>query len=265
MKRQPIVLSIAGSDNTGGAGIQADIKTCCRFSVYAATVISGVTAQNSNAVYAVEPVSEKVLLEQIDSIFEVMRPDAIKTGMLPSPVIIELVASRLRKYDVVNFVADPVMVATNGGALVSPGSETVDAFRKHLLPLATLVTPNIPEASAFLGRDIASDDPGQVCRELLEICNTGAVLLKGGHSGDNIASDILYDGKFFRTFSDEKIDTPNTHGTGCSLSAAIACGLAKGLKIDDAVAEGKRFVSNAIKGAADLCIMHGPGPLDFFV
>lgn len=265
MKTQKTVLSIAGSDNTGGAGIQADLKTCCAFGVYGATVITGVTAQNSRKVFGVEPVSLSMLDDQIDAVFEVMRPDAIKTGMLPSPQIIKRVAEKLKEYDVQNLVVDPVMVATNGGSLVAPGNDTIEAFIEYLLPLATIMTPNISEASVFLHSDTSEMDPHAACELLLEKTGAHAVLLKGGHSSTDIAADYLFDGDTFTSFESHKIETPNTHGTGCTLSSAIACGLAKGESLTKAISDAKVFINKAIASAATLQVMNGPGPLDFFV
>lgn len=266
MIQQPTVLSIAGSDNTGGAGIQADIKTCCAFKAYAATVISGVTSQNSKGVYGIEPVSITMLDSQIDSIYEVMTPEAVKTGMLPSPEIIEAVAKKLIKYRAANIVVDPVMVATNGGNLVMPGEDTFAAFREYLMPIATVITPNITEASQFTGEDIASMEPLKACRLILEATSAKTVLLKGGHSEmESSSTDYLYDGINLKEFKSPKINTLNTHGTGCTLSSAIACGLAKGYKLDKAVSIAKSFIYAAINSAKDLKVMNGPGPLDFFV
>lgn len=262
---QPIVLSIAGSDNTGGAGIQADIKTCCAFRTYAATVITGVTAQNCYGVYGVEPVSMQMLDAQIDAVFQVLTPNAVKTGMLPSPEIIRRVAEKMKEYSVRNLVIDPVMVATNGGNLVAPGEETLQAFRDALMPIATLITPNITEASALLDRDVKNADPLTTCQEILDTTHAKAVLLKGGHSDNpEAAVDYLYDGETLTPFVSKRIDTENTHGTGCTLSSAIACGLAKGLTLKDAVAEAKSFISKAIESVKDLKISKGPGMLDFF-
>lgn len=263
---QPIVLSIAGSDNTGGAGIQADIKTCCAFRTYAATVIAGVTAQNCYGVYGVEPVSMAMLDAQIDAIFQVMTPNTVKTGMLPSPEIIRRVAEKMQEFGVRNLVIDPVMVATNGGHLVAPGEDTIKAFRESLMPISTLITPNITEASAILGKDVKDADPLQTCREILDATHAKAVLLKGGHSDDpEIAVDYLYDGETLTPFASKRIETENTHGTGCTLSSAIACGLAKELTLKEAVGEAKTFISKAIESAKDLKISKGPGMLDFFV
>ena len=264
MHSQPIVLTIAGSDNTGGAGIQADIKTCCAFGVYAASAITGVTAQNSCGVYGVEPVSLNLLRLQIDSIFEVMRPDAIKTGMLPSPEIISLVAQKISEYNIQNVVVDPVMVATNGDNLVTPGDETLLEFRNSLLPLATIVTPNLAEASAFMAKDVSEMNPLSICERLLNLFKSKSILLKGGHSSGNRSIDYLFDGFNFYEFNEEKVNTQNLHGTGCVLSSAIACGLAKGQNLLQSVEHGKQFVTNAIKKASRLKIIDGPGPLDLF-
>lgn len=264
--KQPVVLSIAGSDNTGGAGIQADIKTCCAFRSYAATVITGVTAQNCYGVYGVEPVTMSMLDAQIDSIFQVMTPDAAKTGMLPSPEIITRVAEKMKEYGVINLIVDPVMVATNGGNLVPPGDETVRAFKEMLMPIATLITPNITEASALIGEDVKNADPLETCKRLLDVTQAKAVLLKGGHSDNpDISIDYLYDGMTMTELSSKRIATNNTHGTGCTLSSAIACGLAKGETLLQAVDYAKAFISKAIESAKDLKISEGPGMLDFFV
>lgn len=266
LKTQPIVLSMAGSDNTGGAGIQADIKTCCAFRTYAATVITGVTAQNCKGVYGVEPVSIALLDAQIDAIFEVMMPNAVKTGMLPSPEIIERVADKMIEYGVKNLVVDPVMVATNGGSLVRPGYDTIEAFKNKLIPLASVITPNITEASEFTGRNLKNVKPQEACRRVMESTNAKAVLLKGGHSDNpEAAVDYLYDGNNIIEYSSCRIDTCNTHGTGCTLSSAIACGLAVGLDLQEAVGKAKEFINSAIRSAKDLSISEGPGPLDFFV
>lgn len=259
--RQPVVLSIAGSDNTGGAGIQADIKTCCAFGVYAATTITAVTSQNSHHVYSVEVCSPAIIESQIDSIMETIRPDAVKIGMLPTPEIIELVAKKIRQYNIENIVVDPVMVATNGDSLVKGGSDIKEAFINHLFPLATLVTPNIPEAKQLL--DIDSLDSKEICLRLIEKCNIKTVLLKGGHMQDEQTVDILFDGEDYTSFVLPRLNSINTHGTGCTLSSAIASGLAKGKSLKEAVAEAKEFVYNAIYYAENIQVATGPGPLNF--
>lgn len=259
--KQPVVLSIAGSDNTGGAGIQADIKTCCALSVYAATVITAVTSQNSNHVYAVEVCSPSIIESQIDSIMETIKPDAVKIGMLPNPEIIKLIADKIKYYNLNNVVVDPVMVATNGDSLIKGGSKTIEAFINYLFPLATIVTPNIPEAETLIGS--ASLNIKDTCEIILKECNISAVLLKGGHSIEEKAIDILFDGKEFTTFSQPRINSLNTHGTGCTLSSAIACGLAKNLPLKQAVSDAKDFVFNAIKYSENINVTDGPGPLNF--
>lgn len=263
--KQHVILSIAGSDNTGGAGIQADIKTACAFSVYAATVITGVTAQNSHGVFGIEPVSLDLIRRQTDAIFEVMTPGALKTGMLPTPEIIEVVAELASHYKIKNLVVDPVMVATNGGSLTKPGEETVKAFTDYLTPLSTIVTPNMEEASRFLGQNVAEMDPGHACEKLLDVFHSHSVLLKGGHRVNGFSTDYLYDGKTMIILSTPRIDTANTHGTGCTLSTAIACGLAMGKPVIEAVENAKSFINKAIGSAVGLHIMRGPGPLNFFV
>lgn len=259
--RQPVVLSIAGSDNTGGAGIQADIKTCCALGAYAATAITAITSQNSHHVYSVEVCSEPIIESQIDSIMETISPDAVKIGMLPTPDIIKLIAEKIRQYNLKNIVLDPVMVATNGDALIQSGSSVKEAFIDHLFPLATLVTPNIPEAKELLGTDCL--DPKEICLRLSERCNIQAVLLKGGHTQGEQTVDILFDGKDYTSFSHPRLNSINTHGTGCTLSSAIACGLAKNKSLKEAVEEAKEFVYKAIYYAEGINVAKGPGPLNF--
>ncbi|MCM1440511.1 MAG: bifunctional hydroxymethylpyrimidine kinase/phosphomethylpyrimidine kinase [Roseburia sp.] len=259
--KQPVVLSIAGSDNSGGAGIQADIKTCCALCVYAATTITAVTSQNSNHVYAVDVCSLNIIESQIDSIMETIRPDAVKIGMLPTPEIIRMIAGKLKYYKLNNIVVDPVMVATNGDSLIKGGSKTIDAIIDYLFPLATIVTPNIPEAETLIGS--ASLNIKDTCEKLVKDCNMSAVLLKGGHCEDEKATDLLFDGKEFTTFSQPRIKSINTHGTGCTLSSAIACGLAKKQTLKQAVANAKDFIFNAIRYAEDINVTKGPGPLNF--
>lgn len=263
MKKLPIVLTIAGSDNSGGAGIQADIKTCSAFKIYAASVITGITAQNSKHVYGIEPVSMKMLEMQIDSIFEVMAPDAIKIGMLPTSDCISLVSEKLRKYNPKHIVVDPVMVATNGDSLIK-GDGVLKEMKRSLLPLATLVTPNKKEATALLGEPVDRLSPEVASINLKDICCSGAILLKGGDFNGEESIDYLYDGKNLKSFSSKRIDTPNTHGTGCTLSSAIACELAKGNSLVKAVQIAKDYITNAIKKGKEYNIMEGRGPLYFF-
>lgn len=262
-ERQPVVISIAGSDNSGGAGIQADIKTCTEMGVYAATVITAVTSQNSHHVYGVEAVTANMVKSQVDSILETIRPDAIKIGMLPTPEIIEVVTDKIKEYGLKNVVVDPVMVATNGDSLTSGGLDMISAFKKLLFPLADLITPNIPEALRLLGikdNDIELPELGKI---LQSETKARSVLLKGGHASGNESIDYLIEENDISEFSIKRIKSENTHGTGCTLSSAIASGLAKGLTMKQAIVEGKSFVYNAILNAENINVAVGPGPLNF--
>ena len=262
-KVQPVVLSIAGSDNSGGAGIQADIKTCCALGVYAATTITAVVSENTRHVYDMQIMSEEMIASQIDSILEFIRPDAIKIGMLPTPGIIKLVSEKLNEYNLKNIVVDPVMVATNGDALVDGSDKTVQALKEFLFPLATIITPNIPEAARLLSMREEDIDMLSDVKRLVDELGANAALLNGGHSDETMATDYLrYDSKT-EVYKFERINSINTHGTGCTLSSAIACGLAKGHSLDVAVIKAKEFVYNAIKQAEGLNIAKGPGPLNF--
>ncbi len=265
MKKLPIVLTIAGSDNSGGAGIQADIKTCSAFKVYAASVITGITAQNSKHVYGIEPASLKMLEMQIDSIFEVMTPDAVKIGMLPTTECISVVSSKLRKYKPKNIVVDPVMVATNGDSLIIGSNDIVKEMKRSLLPLATIVTPNRKEASVLLGEPVENLSPEEACRNLKDICCCKAILLKGGDFSGDKSTDYLFYDNHIKSFSSKRVESLNTHGTGCTLSSAIACSLAKGESLEKAVQIGKEYVYDAIKEGSKYSIMEGRGPLYFFV
>ena len=252
------VLSIAGSDSSGGAGIQADIKTIQAHHLFAQTAITALTAQNTTGVYGVLDVDPAFVTQQIDVVFDDIRPDAVKIGMVSSPAIVEAIAEALVRNGAVNIVVDPVMVATSGSELSS--SEAVVALRDKLIPLATVITPNIPEAEVLFGAKI-EDRAGQE-RAAMEIARaTGvAVLVKGGH-GENDANDVLArpDGSV-AWFEGERIDTSNTHGTGCTLSSAIACGLAVGQSLEEAVASAKRYITGAL--AAGLDLGRGSGPMD---
>ena len=252
------VLSIAGSDSSGGAGIQADIKTIQAHHLFAQTVITALTAQNTTGVYGVLDVDPEFVTQQIDVVFDDIRPDAVKIGMVSSPAIVEAIVEALVRNGAVNIVVDPVMVATSGSELSS--SEAVVALRDKLITLATVITPNMPEAEVLFGAKI-EDRAGQE-RAAVEIARaTGvAVLVKGGH-GENDANDVLArpDGSI-TWFEGERVDTSNTHGTGCTLSSAIACGLAAGESLEEAVASAKRYIAGAL--AAGLDLGRGSGPMD---
>lgn len=256
------LLTIAGSDNTGGAGIQADVKTCCAFKVYAATVITAVTAQNSKGVKDIIKVSPDMILAQLETVFEVMRPDAVKIGMLPDAETVRTVAGYLSHKDVPAIVVDPVLVSTSGASLTGDTKETLAEMKRSLFPISTVITPNIPEAEAIAGRQI--DDMEYLCKLMHNITGAKAVLLKGGHSGNDYCTDFLFDGNKLWKYKQYRIETENTHGTGCVLSTSIACGLSKGFSIDKAVRMAKDFVSYAIFEGGNQKVMEGPGPLYLF-
>lgn len=260
--RVPAVLSIAGSDSSGGAGIQADIKTIAAHGLFAETAITALTAQNTTGVRDVLEATPEFVGEQIDAVFEDIPPAAVKIGMVSSAAIIETIAQRLERWDAVDIVVDPVMVATSGARLIN--GDATAALTRDLLPLARVITPNIPEATALTGRAI-SDAAGQeaAAREL-SVRFGCAVLVKGGH-GVADANDVLAEpagtaGPRITWFRHERIETGNTHGTGCTLSSAIACGLAQGLELAPAVEQAKAYLTGAL--AAGLDLGRGSGPVD---
>lgn len=250
-------LSIAGSDPSGGAGIQADIKTMTLNGVYAMSVVTAMTAQNTKGVSAILETDADFLGKELDAVFEDIFPDAVKIGMAASKRIIEKTAEKLSFYNAKNIVADPVMIATSGASLI--GREAVFALKEKLLPLADLITPNIPEAKALSGTDINNEyDMIKVAEKLSRELGC-SVLIKGGHRKDS-ADDILFcDGRvvFFRG---KRIGNPNTHGTGCTLSSAIAANLAKGYPLEKAVERAKEYISGALEAGLDLG--SGSGPLN---
>ena len=250
-------LSIAGSDPSGGAGIQADIKTMTLNGVYAMSVVTAMTAQNTKGVSAILETDADFLGKELDAVFEDIFPDAVKIGMAASKRIIEKTAEKLSFYNAKNIVADPVMIATSGASLI--GREAVFALKEKLLPLADLITPNIPEAEALSGTDINNEYDMIKAAEKLSRELGCSVLIKGGHRKDS-ADDILFcDGRvvFFRG---KRIDNPNTHGTGCTLSSAIAANLAKGYPLEKAVERAKEYISGALEAGLDLG--SGSGPLN---
>ena len=250
-------LTIAGSDCSGGAGIQADIKTMTMNGVYAMSAVTALTAQNTTGVRAIQESTPEFLQQQLDSVFEDIYPDAVKIGMVASGALIRVIASRLKFYDAKNVVVDPVMVATSGSALMK--NDAVKMLVEELLPLATLVTPNIPEAQVLSGMTIETkEDMIAAAKRIGDSCRC-AVLLKGGHS-INDANDLLYAKGELTWFAGRRIDNPNTHGTGCTLSSAIAANLAKGFPLAESVQRGKDYISGAL--AAMLDLGKGSGPLD---
>ena len=250
-------LTIAGSDSSGGAGIQADIKTMTANGVYAMSAITALTAQNTTGVYDILEVTPEFLANQLDCIFTDIRPDAVKTGMVSSSALIEVIAQKLTQYKAKNLVIDPVMVATSGAKLIS--DEAIETLKGKLLGLATLITPNIPEAQVLSGMDIrTAEDMERAAKAIYEAYGC-AVLCKGGHQL-NDANDLLYSKEGARWYHGRRIANPNTHGTGCTLSSAIASNLAKGYSLDEAVERAKAYISGAL--AAMLDLGKGSGPMN---
>ena len=250
-------LSIAGSDCSGGAGIQADLKTMTMNGVFAMSAITALTAQNTTGVRGILEVSPEFLAQQIDAVFEDIRPDAVKIGMVASSGLIETIGERLRFWGAENIVVDPVMVATSGARLIEEAA--VETLKRVLMPLATLVTPNIPEAEILSGMAIKAPQDMEAAAKVISDTYHCAVLLKGGHS-INDANDLLYHGGNAHWFRGRRIHNPNTHGTGCTLSSAIASNLAKGYAMDDSVKRAKDYISGALSAMLDLG--QGSGPMN---
>lgn len=251
-------LTIAGSDSSGGAGIQADIKTMMANGVYAMSAITALTAQNTTGVTMIEQTSVECLEAQLDAVFTDIYPDAVKIGMVSSPEIITAIAEKLGEYDAKNVVVDPVMVATSGARLIE--NDALSALTNELIPLATVVTPNIPEAKILSGNDICSEQDMENAAKIISEAYNCSVLLKGGHQV-NTANDLLWmQSGEYKWFTGERIDNPNTHGTGCTLSSAIASNLAKGYTLEESVKRAKEYISGALK--AMLNLGKGSGPLN---
>ena len=248
-------LSIAGSDSSGGAGIQADIKTMTANGVYAMSAVTALTAQNTTGVQGILEVPPEFLAQQIDSVFTDIRPDAVKIGMVSSTELITVIAKKLRQYQAANIVVDPVMVATSGSRLIS--GDAVDALKRRLLPLATVLTPNIPESEVLSGMRVQSAEGMLAAARHISETYHCAVLCKGGHQL-NDANDLLYRDGGYRWFNGKHIDNPNTHGTGCTLSSAIASNLAKGYDLDTSVERAKAYISGALQAMLDLGAGSGP-------
>ena len=242
-------LTIAGSDSSGGAGIQADIKTMTMNGVYAMSAITALTAQNTLGVTGIFEVPPQFLAQQIDAVFQDIRPDAVKIGMVSSSSLIRTIAGRLRAHEAENLVVDPVMVATSGARLME--AEAISTLTRELLPMAALLTPNIPEAEVLSGQAIRSQADMQAAAEKISRAYGCAVLCKGGHSLSD-ANDLLYIDGHCQWFRGRRIDNPNTHGTGCTLSSAIAANLAKGFPLDQAVSRAKAYISGALESMLDL-------------
>ena len=260
MSSLPNVLSIAGSDPSGGAGIQADLKTFAALGCYGMAVITALTAQNTQGVSGVHIPPAEFVAQQIDAIFADIEVSAVKIGMLGSPDVVEAVAQALKRHGAKNIVLDPVLVATSGDSLGAPG--VVEAMRAHLLPLARVVTPNIPEAMRFTGLAEPQNvqDLAVLAGHFLEL-GAQAVLVKGGHMQGDKASDVLFEADQAEVFSQPRVETKNTHGTGCTLSSAIAAQLAKGLDLPRAVESAKAYLTQALRDSVRLDVGHGHGPV----
>ncbi len=250
-------LTIAGSDSSGGAGIQADIKTMIANGVYAMSAITALTAQNTTGVTGIMEVTPEFLEEQLDNIFTDIRPDAVKIGMVSSGSLIRAITGKLTQYQAENIVVDPVMVATSGAKLIS--DEAVQALKEYLLPMAAVLTPNVPEAEVLAGIPVKSEGDMETAAEIISETYHCAVLLKGGHQL-NDANDLLFRNGTAKWFRGKRIDNPNTHGTGCTLSSAIASNLAKGFALEESVERAKDYISGALGAMLDLG--KGSGPMD---
>lgn len=250
-------LSIAGSDSSGGAGIQADLKTMAMNGVYGMSAITALTAQNTTGVRGIMEVSPEFLEEQLDTVFEDIFPDAVKIGMVASAGLVEAIAGRLRRYGAKNIVVDPVMVATSGSALMK--TDAVEVLTRELFPLSALATPNIPEGEVLSGMSIQSREDMERAAKKISADFSCPVLLKGGHALCDADDLLCAEGKL-TWFHGERIDNPNTHGTGCTLSSAIAANLAKGFSLEESVRRAKEYISGAL--AAGLDLGRGAGPMD---
>ena len=252
MKR---ALTIAGSDSGGGAGIQADLKTFAALGVYGTSALTAITAQNTLGVTGVQEMTPDMVAAQIDAVVSDIGTDAVKTGMLSSSPIVQVVADKVREHGLPNLVVDPVMVAKGGDPLLQ--EEAVDAMRTLLVPLALVVTPNLPEASALVGYEVSTlEQARQAARDIVAM-GSRSVVVKGGHlEGD--AVDVFFDGSHFREFSAPRVETTSTHGTGCTFASAIAAGLAGGMPVEEAVGQAKAYVTEAIRRSFPMGGGHGP-------
>jgi len=254
------VLTIAGSDSGGGAGIQADIKAMSANGVFAMSVITAITAQNTEEVTEVFELPTSIIAAQLDAVFDDFEVAAVKTGMLSSTAIVETVAGMLKPQDVTNLVVDPVMISKSGHSLLKP--DAIEAVKHRLFPLALLVTPNVREAQQLSGIEIKTLADARRAAKVIHGFGCKHVLIKGGHMLAERATDLLYDGRFFSVFKGTFIDTPHTHGTGCTFASAIAAHLARGKSVSDAVQTAKNYLTEAIRNG--LAIGHGQGPTNHF-
>lgn len=263
-KKPPCVLTIAGSDSSGGAGIQADIKTVSATGCYAASVITALTAQNTRGVQAVYALPDYFVKQQLESVFDDLNFDAIKIGMLFDTKTMLSVATALIKYKPSNIVLDPVMISKSGSELLKSGA--IEYLKNHIFSLCSLITPNITEAEKLLEKEIRSESDMSLAATTLGEHYKTNILIKGGHLNSVISPDVLYsyiDAKFF-WYITERLNTKNTHGTGCTLSSAIASFLAQDYSLNDAIAAAKNYLTNAIRFGSEANIGHGFGPVDHF-
>lgn len=255
------ILTIAGSDSSGGAGIQADLKTFASLGAYGMTCITALTAQNTMGVSKIENASPAMVTAQLAAVYEDVPPDAVKTGMLATAANAAAAADFLAARQGAPLVVDPVMVSTSGAMLLE--EEAVSVYKEKLFPLASVVTPNIPEAEALTGMTIRGKDDMKAAAEQICAFGSAAVLVKGGHLA-GAAADILFDGKEFHEYSEARVDTKNTHGTGCTLSSALAYFLGDGWKLEEAVHMAKLYITGALLGGKTRSVGHGHGPVDHF-
>lgn len=255
------ILTIAGSDSSGGAGIQADLKTFAALGTYGMSVIVALTAQNTQGVSMVMNILPEMVEAQLKAVYDDIPPDAVKTGMLSTPGIVHTVAEFLKKHGNSPLVVDPVMVATTGAVLLE--KEAIESYKKELFPLATVITPNIPEAEVLSGIEIKTVEDMEEAASRLMKYGMKSVVVKGGHRV-NDALDVLYDGKEFYHFQGKRIETKNTHGTGCTLSSALAVMLSKGMETSDAVVAAKEYLTGALDEGKNMGIGHGSGPVHHF-
>ncbi len=251
------ILTIAGSDCSGGAGVQADIKTITSHKMYAMSVITALTAQNTTGVYGIMDVEPEFVASQLDCVFNDIFPDSVKIGMVSNIEIIKIIAQKLSQYKATNIVLDPVMVATSGSKLISDDAE--DTLTKLLMPMATVITPNILEAQCLSGLQIRDENDMACAADVIQKKVHTSILVKGGHLIED-AIDLLYTDEKTYHYRAERIDNPNTHGTGCTLSTAIACNLANDKSLDESVANAKNYINSLLQ--AQLNLGKGSGPLD---
>lgn len=264
LKQYNRVLTIAGSDSGGGAGIQADIKAISAMGCYAASALTAITVQNTLGVEDVHPIPLDILRGQIDAVLSDIGADAVKIGMLHSSEVVEVVADALQRHQISNVVLDPVMVSTSGHRLIEESA--IETLKSRLLPLARVITPNIPEAEILSGTKITSNDDLPAIARELSCGGRISVLLKAGHLDADTLTDVLYNAEeqTIHHFSSPRISSPNTHGTGCTLSSALAAALAKGLPLTEATRQAKEYLAGALRAGAEYKIGNGHGPVHHF-